>query len=189
MTQFSKLQEGNILSETQYYTVEKIAGDKVQVANTAGTSIVLEKGYVESCIETADQYTKEEKISGTELINIVLANARVAMTIYFQKQDTKKKVKDFKAELTARAEQLKADFMDKGAVALEEALQNPVTKVIPGEMREMKGYFIGTQDERGRLQFMDMELDSRGQKNVPKGVDSRTIQYVIVNNVKYTLKK
>lgn len=185
MIDFNKLETGEVLSESQYYTVEKIADDKEKVQlGTANGSIVVSREYADTYLNSANQHISEEKLNQTELINIVLSNPRIAMSIYFQKAGKKKTKKAINDELESRSAKLQADFMAKGAVALKEALQNPVTDFVPGEMRLIKGYFTGSQDERGRFNFVDME----DPKKLTKGVDSRTIQYVIVNNIKYKLK-
>lgn len=185
MLDFNKLKVGEVLSESSYFTISNIQKDQIEVEDSFGNKgLKISKQYVEAILSSAIQYTTEEKISQTEMINIVSANPRTAMTIYFRKADKVKTKKAFKADLELKAIEVQKDFLDRGKVALEEALVNPVLDYIPGEMREIKGYFIGTQDERGRFQFKDME-DS---KKLIKGVDSRTINYVIVNNIKYILK-
>lgn len=188
MTQFNKLTVGSILGESQYYEVEKIVGNQVQMACN-GESVILSKEYVERFLQSADQFTTEEKVTGTDLINIILANPRTVMSVYFQKADQNKTKKDIKEETEQWAKDVQAAFLAKGASAIEEYAQKPVIDYIPGEMRKMKGYFLGEQDERGRLKFIDMEKDKKGNKNIPKVIDPRTTQYVIVNNIKYTLKK
>ena len=47
MTDFKKLKVGEVLSETQFYKVQKIAGDKVQLQNDFGEPIVVNKDYVD----------------------------------------------------------------------------------------------------------------------------------------------
>ena len=48
----------------------------------------------------------------------------------------------------------------------------------------MKGVSLGTLNSLGRIEFMDME----DKLSVPKQVDPRTIEYVILDKVKYELK-
>lgn len=62
-TRFKELTKGAKLSETQYYTVEKIAGNKVQLKNGFGQDIVVDQAYVEDCLISGDQFTEERKIN------------------------------------------------------------------------------------------------------------------------------
>lgn len=185
MTKFSNLKEGAILGESQYYTVEKIKGDKVQLLPDGGTSIVVDKAYVENYLHSADQFTKEEKLTKTQLAELFINSPRLAMTVAFFKQDKPKSKKQYKEDLATQAEKIKNDFMKKGISAIEEALMEPVLTYIPGELRIMRGRHYGEVDELGRIQFTDMDITTGHNA---RQVDPRTIQWVIVNDVKYTFK-
>lgn len=75
-------------------------------------------------------------------------------------------------------------FLNRGKIAIEEALKNPVTDTIAGDLRVMRGRHYGEIEETtGRVSFFDMEA------NAPRQVDPRTIQSLIVNDIKYTIKK
>ena len=189
MLKFNKLQIGEILSETSYYTVKKV-NDDISIGNVGAilldgnnNEIEIGKDYLENIISSAEQFTSEEKVNQTELIKTILTNARIATSIYFKKQDKKKTKKAYLNEIEIQAEAVREDFLNSGMSAVIKALSDPISKVIPGEMRLIKGYHHGTQDERGRITFVDMEDD-----NMVKAVDPRTIEYAIINNVKYILK-
>ena len=83
-------------SETQFYTEIKRVGDKVQLQNQNGDNIVVNTDYL-NLLNSADTYNKEEKLNGTELIELILSYPRTAMSIYFQKSD---KAKTKKATIT-----------------------------------------------------------------------------------------
>jgi len=70
MTNFSKLTTKSKCSEFQVYSVVKIKGDQVELKNEGGESIVVDKGYVENCLITADQYDKEQTVNKTEAAQI-----------------------------------------------------------------------------------------------------------------------
>lgn|SRR4030042_2687652 len=110
--------------------------------------------------------------------------ANKSCSIYFQKQDTPKAKKAIKDETTKWVEDAKNAFLFKGVAGLEAFATTPVKDYIPGEMRLIKGYYTGAQDDRGRFMFKDME----DTKDILKAVDSRTTEFVIVNNVKYIKK-
>jgi hypothetical protein len=171
-------------SETQFYKEVKRAGNKVQLQNQKGENIVVDKEYLEA-INSHDRVKSEEKVSQTDLINLILSNPKTVMTVYFQKQDTPKTKKTIKEETTKWVEEAKSAFLSRGIVGLEEFATKPVKDYVEGEMRLMKGYHFGGVDERGRIQFKDME---EVNLDIFKAVDPRTTVYVIVNNVKYIKK-
>lgn len=184
MTQFSELKEGSILGESQYYVVEKIVGERVQVKAGDG-HVVLDKKYVETYLNSAEQFTKKEEITKTGLADLFINNPRIVMTVAFVKQDKPKTIKAYKAEIEEQAKKVQEDLLKRGIVAVTEALSNPISKVIPGELRIMRGRHYGEIDEFGRIQFTDMDIT----EGTPiRAVDPRTIQYLIVNDTYYKLK-
>lgn len=184
MTQFSKLKAGDILGESQYYKVVKVAGNKVQLNN--GSDIVVDKEYVEKFLTSGDQFESTEKKTKTELAELVLSNPRTVMTVAFFKQDVPKTKKAYEAELAKRSEEVKEDFLKRGLVALTEALKNPVLDFTPGALRVMRGHHDGGTDDMGRVVFTDMDITEGSNLRT---IDPRTIQYVVVKGVKYELKK
>jgi len=86
MAKFNELKAGDILGESQYYTVEKIAGERVQLKTPTG-SVVVDKGYVETYLDSANQFTSESDATKTQLADIFINNPRIVMTVAFFKQD------------------------------------------------------------------------------------------------------
>lgn len=175
MTKFRDLAVGEKLSETQYYTVVKIAGNKVQLKNQSNNDIVVDNGYVENCLVSGKQYEKEEKISKTDLTNLFLSNPNTVFTVSFNKQ-----VKE--ADVTK-------EIMDsyEGATpkTMETAIKKAVKKALNGEERVLVGYHTGNQDEFGRIQAVDMDITT-GMPN--RLVDPRNLNYLILKGIKYTVK-
>lgn len=184
MTKFNELVKGNILGESQYYTVEKKSGDRIQLKTDSGESIVVSKDYVESFLNSADQFSETEKVTKTQLADLFINNPRIVMTVTFLKANKTKTKKAYKEELMQRSEEIKNEFLSSGISAIEKALQNPVLDYIPGELRVMRGRHYGELDDLGRMHFTDMEATD-GRK---RQVDPRTIQNLVVNNKKYVLK-
>jgi hypothetical protein len=176
-TEFNKLVVGAILSESQYYSVAKIVGDKVQLNNDNGDPIVVNKDYVENLLSSADQFQSEEKKTRTELAEILFANPNVAMTVNFNKAV---KAADVKAEIIAAYENsTPKEFATK--------IGKSVNKALDGEERTMKGRHYGNKDNNGRLNFIDMEAAGKGDTRM-RLVDPRTINFIIVRGVKYIQK-
>ena len=180
--EFSKLKEGEILSETQYYKVAKIKDNKVQLENDNGENIVVDSNYVEKFLTSSTQFLDTQKVNKTELAEIVLSNPRVAMTVSYHKQvDSKellKRVNDiFHTKTNPTQTQILVD------IAVREGLK--------GEPRTMIGRHYGNLESNGRLKFIDMNepLDKSKSYDIRiRLVDLRTVTEVIVHNTRYVLK-
>lgn len=186
MTDFGKLKEKEVLSETQYYTVVKKAGDKVQIKNDNGELIVVDKNYVEACLTSADQFGEEKTITKTEAANIFLSSPGIVLTVNFNKQVKEKDAK----------EQLYDLYSNKGGRVLSEAdykrrVNAVVSSIITGEERTMIGRHYGGVNEFGRVAFIDMEKSKDPVKDYDtriSQVDPRTINWMIIKGIKYKVK-
>jgi len=132
-------------------------------------------------LSSAHDFAKEEKITKTELANIFISSSRVAMTVCFYKQV---KETDVVKEIS--------DAVASAKIAeIEKAIKKGVKKAIIGEERVMKGRHYGSMDEFGRINFVDMEIPKDTTKSYDvrmRLVDPRTISYLVVNNIKYSVK-
>lgn len=183
MSKFENLEIGEVLSETQYYKVVKTSGDKVQLVNDHGANVVVDNLYVEQCLHSAQQFDKTEKVTKTKLAEILKDSARQAITVCFNKQV---KPEDVQKELSSIYSQFnlgmtQADYDKKVKAALN----------LKGEERVMVGRHYGGVDVNGRISFIDMNIDRDPSKDYDtraRLVDPRTVNYIIVDNVKYQLK-
>lgn len=179
-----KLIIGSVLSETSYFTVKTFGVDGVVILeDTRGNSLRIGRDYIENIMYSADQFATTEEVNQTQLINIMLANPNKAMSCYYQKQDKPKGPKAIKIEIANWTKAAMESFIANGQSGLEAFAVNQVKDYIPGEMRLIVGYHEGKQNERGRLLFIDMEEGA-----TEKQVDPRTLEYIIVNNIKYIKK-
>jgi len=187
MTKFRDLKVGEKLSETQYYSVVKIVGDKVQLKADNGEDIVLNKGYVENLLTSSTQFEREEAITKTDAAALFLASPGVVMTVNF---NTQVKEKD-------AIEQLRDIYPNKGGKMTSEAdytkkVKEIISSVITGKERTMVGRHYGSQNEFGRVSFIDMEVDKDPSKpdydSRTRQVDPRTINWMIIRSVKYKIK-
>lgn len=182
---------GSILSETSFYVVQKILGDKVIVKDDFGHEITLSNRYVNEICISADSWETEEKKSMTELAEIFINSPRLAMTVAYITKPTEKLKRDYDAEKSAKIKEIQNASLSNAAKLLENLIDNPITREIPGKLRVMRGRHYGNPDNQGRIHFIDMELSRDASKDYDtrtRQVDPRTIQYIIVNKVKYTLK-
>lgn len=188
----SSLKKGAILSETSFYVVEGFEGDSLIVKTDNGQKVKISAKYAEGLLSSADSFSKEEAKTMTELADLFITSPRVAMTVAFFKKDVAKTKKAYEAEKSEAIQRIQDANIAKVPTLLNDLIENPLSKVIPGELRVMKGRHYGSVDELGRIQFTDMELEKESGKDYDsrlRQVDPRTIQFVIVGDTKYSLKK
>lgn len=186
MADFKKLTTGTKLSETQYYSVEKIVGDKVQLKNDYNENIVVDSNYVDKCLVASDQFTETKKMSRTDLTNLFLSSTNIALTVNYNKQVKKEDVQN----------DLFALYPNKGGKILSEAdfkkkVKDAVEGMLVGEERTMVGRHYGSQDEFGRVRFIDMNEKKDPAKDYDtrqRLVDPRTLNWLILKGVKYEVK-
>lgn len=186
MTKFSAITPKTKLSETQFYSVEQIKGDKIQVKNDDGELIVLPSDYVEKCLVASDYVETMKTMTRTDLTNLFLASANVIMKVTYNKKVDEKEVE--KAVI--------ALYPNKGGKILSEAdfkkqVSALLKSALDGEERTMVGRHYGNQDEFGRVRFIDMEITKDPAKDYDtrqRLVDTRTISCLILRGVKYCVK-
>jgi hypothetical protein len=186
MTTFSKITPKTKLSETQFYSIDKIVGDKLYVVNEDNERIELPKKYVEKCLVTSDNVETTQTMSRTDLTNLFLSSSNVVMTVTYNKKVDEKEVEKAVAAL----------YPNKGGKILSEAdfkkqVSSLLKTALDGEERTMVGRHYGNQDEFGRVRFIDMEITKDPKKDYDtrqRLVDTRTISCLILRGVKYCVK-
>jgi hypothetical protein len=187
----SNLTTGSILSETSFFTVEKVNSTNIEVRDDNGNQLTIGKDYVEKILDSADIYENEEKKTMTELAELLINSPRIAMTVAFYKKDTEKTKKAYEAEKQEKIQEIQNAKVADLPGLLNDLIENPLSKVIPGELRVMKGRHYGNVDDLGRLHFVDMEIQrtKTDYDDRMRQIDPRTVVYIIVGNTKFTLKK
>lgn len=107
------------------------------------------------------------------------------------KKDENKTKKAYNQEIADAVKKVQEAKVSEVEGILKDLIENPITKTIPGETRIMRGKHYGSVNDLGRLSFIDMEVTpdpKRTDDSRIRQVDPRTLQYVIVNKVKYILK-
>jgi hypothetical protein len=175
---FSALKVGEKLSETQYYIVEKIKGNEVHLVNDLGERIVVTATYAENCLTSAVQYNEVKKMKITELAALFQSKTNIVMSVNFNK---KVKEEDVVKELMEA-------YKNSTPKEIESAFKLSVKKGLEGVERTMIGRHYGHMNELGRINFVDMEVNRDSTKDYDnrfKQVDPRTINWLIVDGVKY----
>lgn len=186
----ANLKVGSILSETSFFKVKKINTNDITVIDDFDNELTIGRPYVEKILNSADLFELEEKKTITELADLFINSPRIAMTVAFYKKDVAKTKKAFEAEKQEAISKIQNAKVSDIPSLLNNLIENPLSKNIPGELRVMKGRHYGEIDELGRIKFIDMEISkgTSGTDSRVRQVDPRTIQYIIVNNIKYSLK-
>lgn len=184
----AQLKKGSILSETSFYVVKEVVKGGIVVTDDHNNEITIGDKYVEAILASADVFETEEKKTMTELAELFINSPRIAITVAFMKKPVDKTKKAYEAEKAAKILEIQNARVSDVPALLNTLIENPIHKHIPGELRVMKGRHYGELDDLGRVRFVDMELPMNDASNRLRQVDPRTIQFLIVNNVKYSLK-
>ena len=174
----SKLKAGTKFSRISYGTIIRANPIEVVVRNEEGTEWNITPNLVETEFFTPDQFDKVEEVNRTQMVQAIINNPRIVMTVTFRKQVDPK---ELKAAVIKLLDDEKAGRTRPGPRKLSSLLK----EATEGDLRTMIGRHYGNKDEYGRLQFTDMEVTS----GIPlRQVDPRTVEEAIIANVKYVLK-
>ena len=168
-----KIKAGDKWSRHSYGTVKRVDWKQVQIENENGLLWTIDSNIFEQEFTVADQYTDVVKVTRTEMVEKIVSAARVCMTVNFRKKAEPKSLVDYVTSL------LDGTVARPKPRALSAALKN----ITSGEERTMVGRHYGTSDEFGRLQFTAMETGGGLRL-----IDPRTVEWAIIENVRYELK-
>jgi hypothetical protein len=179
------LKQGDILSEVQYYTVKGREVGYVNLENERGMGMRVANAIVQEGMYSANQFDKEVEVTRTEIVDIMSQAGDTVFTVNF---NAKVKDEDMKA-------QLETLYPNKGKILskteFNDAVKN-ITKFIKvGRERTLKGRLISTVAKFGRFQVIDLEIKrNEGEwDNRIRQVDQETINWLILRNVRYFVKK
>lgn len=200
-----EIKKGDILSESSHYRVKNILGSSVILEHfESKNEVSIDKEYLHNFCNTADSYitevkvTKEDKKDGTLGIRSIWENIHSGkvFTVCFKKQDTKKSNKQFTTEVNALAEQMckeidqvkasKKGVADWAKNTLYALMSNPISKIVEGEDRVLRGYKIQFESRDGKYQCVDMDIE--GLENNVRLVNINTIKWLIIDNIKYIVQ-
>jgi hypothetical protein len=168
-----KVKVGSVYSRHSFGTVTDIAGDTFTVQNEKGDSWQIGRTILEKEFSFAEQFDSEETVNRTRAIEVMVENPQTAMTIHYNKAPEVAD-KDGKIGVATALKNGQGAMSDKEWKKL-------VATQVAGEEREMIGHHFGAFDEHRRLHFVE---SGKG----PRLVDPRTLNWLIVKRVKYTVK-
>lgn len=180
---FSNVKKGEVLSETQFYTVKEIKSQSLVLTNDEGQDVEISSSYAEALLTSGLQFSKTVELTRTELTEKVLSSSRIVMSVNFNKQVKESDVKKALHNL----------YPNKGKLISHAEFKKNVNKALSlkGEERTMVGRHYGSTDGNGRLHFIDMQVEKISGKDYDtrsRLVDPRTLNWAIIDGVKYKVK-
>lgn len=180
------INKNDVLSETQFYIVENVDSVNVNLLNDDNQLITVSRGYADKFLSSASNFSSIEKVSRTEIIEIFTSNARVAMTVSFNKQ-----IKE--TDIIKKLEEI---YPNKGGKILSEKeyvakIKAIIKPTLHGEERIITGRHYSHVDGFGRISFIDSYIKKDETKDYDtrmRLIDPRTINWIIVNDIKYIVK-
>lgn len=172
----AKIKVGDHYSRHSFGKVTKIDNVRDQygrvvkmmtIQNSNGDDWQINAGIMELEFTFAEQFEEEEKVSRTRLIEIMSEHPRAAMTINFNKKP--------KVDEVAKA-------LQEGKTGTAKDWKALVKDQLAGAERTMIGYHVNGYDEHRRLRFNEADVGQRL-------VDPRTLNWAIIDRVKYTVGK
>lgn len=199
---------GDVLSEASHYKVVGTnADDSIRVVHTESGDVVnIGRTYVQNYIKSGDNFveevkvTKEDKKDGTLGIRSIFENIHSGQvfTVCFKKQDKPKSAKQFNAEVSEIVakvcEEIDQVKSSKKGVAewakrtISALMKNPISKVVEGEDRVLRGYKIQFESRDGRYDCVDMDIVKTDKESGIRPVNINTIRYLIYDGVKYVVE-
>ena len=203
----AEIEVGDIFSEESHYIVKEVKKEGVVFEHLeSGKDVKLSNEYVNTMLNTSDQYEKEVKVTredkkdGTPGIRTIFESIKSSevFTVVFKKQDKAKAKKQFEAEREAQRTEAIA-LVDKAkkqkksmAVAYKEALEfiqnNPVKDYIEGENRVLRGYKMQFVSRDGKYRCMDMDIKRTDKETGERLVNINTISTLVYNGIKYIVE-
>lgn len=195
-----ELMPGDFLSEKPFYKFvgtennENLAtADRLIFESISnGEKVVLSRKYVSEFLISDSMYTTSKELNKTELRALFEKLDSKVMTVAFQKADVKLTIKALEKSTKEQMENALARFQkakkqkkstEKEFLKIIKDIQDsPITKIVPGPIRVMRGYKTQFSSIDGMYKVMDLEA------GIPKNVTITKIVSIVADNVKYYLK-
>lgn len=168
-----KFETGQWFSQSCYLTVKEITPARITVKNSFGDEMHVSRDILEK-MDSANHFQKEVPLNMTELAELLENAGDTAFTVSFKKKVTEESVMEKLQGATAK------DLDNNKFLA---QLSKELTE---GEDCLMTCHLVEAESSLGRSTVIDLTTSS---PNKFRQVDHRTINYIIINNTKFVLKK
>ena len=193
------LQIGEYLSEVQYYKIVDSSDKSITVINERGFKLNIDRDIIAEGMYSASQYKTEKLVTRTEICEQLERAGNHIFTVNFYKQVKTKDIQekllqaiqsDKSNSLTAEGGHPQAPPFQGGERMTEAEIVKAFKKIsktlLEGEERTLIGYLSKVELKVGRSTVIDLELPK--DKYRIRQVDHRTINWLILKNVKYVVK-
>ncbi len=168
-----KIKKGDYLSRISYLKVEDVKKDYATVSNEDGLTWQIDNSILQQECVSASEYSKEEEVNRTKLIEIFSNVGDKVFTVNFNKEP---KADDY-LKLTR----------GEGNKILSFAEMKKSFSKVKGEERTLIGYMLNTENGFGRSNVIDLEIPS--DQHRIRQVNHRSLNWLVLNGIKYIVKK
>jgi hypothetical protein len=180
-TDAAKLQIGEHLSDIQYYKITKINANTITVVNERGFESEIDKDIVQEGMYSASQYEIEKTVTRTEACELLEQAGDQVFTVNFNKQVKEKELRD---KLLEALKNENGEYLTYQEI--EKALKKISKDAIEGEERTLVGYLLKVEQRMGRSSVIDLDIPLNQHRI--RLIDHRTLNWLILKNVKYVVK-
>ena len=170
----NKLVMGDYFCCHQYMVVEKMNGTTIVLRNQNGEKVDIDIQVLNDDSYSADHFDKQVNCNMTELSDILKGAKDTIFKVEFKKKVDDKQIFE------------KLSTMKAKDVVKAEDLKTLAKEFIDGETCSIIGHLVKSEQHMGRSLIIDLEASADNQW---RQVDHRTIQSIILKNVKYNLNK
>jgi endo-alpha-1,4-polygalactosaminidase (GH114 family) len=178
----SRLKVNEYLCDIQYYKIIQINPQKITVVNERGFEFDIDRDIVEEGLYSASQYQIEKAITRTEICEILERAGSHVFTVNFNRQVQEQELQEKLLETIKQEAEKLANDRD-----IEKAIKKLSKEALKGKERTLVGYLLQTEQKMGRSLVIDLQVAA--ERNRIRLVDHRTLNWLILQNVKYTVKQ
>jgi hypothetical protein len=172
----SEVKVGERLALFSYYRVDSVDGSFVNVTDEDGNQVRVGREIVDSSMVSTTQFAKTTKVGQTRMAQIIEGLGQLPFCVCFAKKVDPNAV---------------ADGLDGADLSSQAKRRKLLKTLMEGEERVMHcRLHRSTEDdvemELGRYKVVDLEASTPG-KPAQRLVDTRTVKWLIVDGVKFTV--
>ena len=185
-SKFTKARKDDYWSRISYGKVIEHNTEHLVIRNDDGYEWTIGYDVVEQELSFHNQFEEEVALTWTELKDKFKDSTRRIMTVNFNKKIDKKEYIEKIVNLYPNK-----NGKLKSKVQYELDIKDATKSLLTGTERTMIGRHFGTYKSE-RIVFIDMELENDDSKDYDtriRLVDPRTLNWIVVDGVKYILKK